>query len=269
MKPDDPSVEERINNIYSFFSDLISNHLFFRKLGKKEIRVLELGSGTGIVGSILSKALLDRGYEPYIMFTDIREEDLKYVDKWIEKLEIKDIRYDVRVLDCREIPSNIKDGKFDVIIFWGSSLAHLDVYDLILTLSGIYEISNEMSMVIFEQANLGWNLLKGKMFKEFLVEGRITEDGNALISIFSGYDVEKGVQFRSYYIIPGFKYVGKIKSRLWDIASVIGFTWIFFNNVEVLEIKEFRGTYAVIGWEKRGRIIGWRTFYRRWREGIH
>ena len=267
MHPHDEGVEERISSLERFFEELISKHESFKNFSKiKRISLLELGAATGLVGAIFSKILKKLGYEPEITFSDIRGEDLKYVDDWVKRLGIRDLRYDVLELDSRMLPNKLRGKKFDVIMFWGSSLPHLDAYEFILTVSGIHEISHENTIVIFEQANKGWDILRSKSFKEMLVEGKISDEGKAIISIYNGYDLKRGIQFRSYYIIPGFKYIGKMKSRLWDIASIASVVWIFFRRIDILKTKDLRETNVVVGWGKRNIKNLWEELYEEWKK---
>jgi len=252
---------ERFGHLQKFFRKLLEEYdPITRLLNKGSVKVLELGAGTGIAGAALSRALTDLGVEVEIDFTDVRSEDLGIVDRWVEESGLNGLKYRKYVLDCRYIPRHVDRGGYDLVVFLGSSLAHLDIFEYTLTVSGIHGIIDNQGFYIAEQYNLGWNLLRSRGFQEFILENRL-ENGEGIISIYAGYDEYRGVQHRRYYRIPGMEYLGVMKSRLWDIASIVGINWIFFRNVDILSFKDFRDTKVILSWRKRGEAPSWTDLY--------
>ncbi len=261
MRPGDSGAIERFHHLTMEFTRLISSCEPLRRLGERGVvRILELGSGTGIAGVALSKALHGMGIGVDIDFTDIREGDLDAVEEWLETAGLKGIRHRRYVLDSRSIPKKLGGEEYDLVLFFGSPLPHLDVFEYILTVAGISQVLRRDGVYMVEQYNLGWELLRRRGFQEILLENRLGE-GEALISIYTGYDEYRGVQERSYYRIPGMEYIGRMRSRLWDIASIIGINWIFFRNVEIRSFRDIREARAIISWDTRKEKPGWEELY--------
>ena len=251
MYQSDDVAIQRVENISNTFKKLFKEHKAYSSLrNKKEIKILELTCGSGIAGAAISKVLHDMGYNIHICFTDVRKEDLKYVDEWLEMLDLEDIDYTTIKVDAIEIDEHLDDN-YDLIISWGSSIAHFDVFEYISMLSSIHELAKQDAVVMIEQANIGWRIMFNRSFERLVVEGGLTEDGKGVISIFAGYDPIKGVQLRQYYIVPEYKYIGMMKSRLWDISSLLGFLWIYFKNIDAIQHFEIRNTYILLAWDKR------------------
>ena len=254
MEPDDERALKRSRAITKFFKETLVKHDSFKALsGKERIKILELGCGTGIAGASICKALSDLGYKVEVLFTDIRRDDLKYIGKWIETLDIDNISYSSIEADAKRIDEYTKD-EYDMVIFWGSSMPHFDVFEYVSMVSALYNLTHKDSIVLIEQANLGWILMYRKAFERLVVDGGIDPEGRGVVSIFTDYDPIRGVQFRHYYSLPGYKSLGRMKSRLWDIASLLGILWIYYGEVDALEYHEFRDTYVLIAWNKRDNL---------------
>ncbi len=258
--PDDRRAIARSKNLVEMFKRVLKSHKAFNDIRKlNKLKILEIGSATGIAGASLAKALSDLGFQVEIDFTDIRYDELIYVDSWIGIHGISNIRYNKYVLDCRYIPRDVEEGEFHIVLFFGSSLPHLDNLEYVLTVLGIHHSLDFRGVYIVEQANIGWNLIRRRDFKDMLIES-ISDDGSGLLSTYSGYNKFLGVQYRRYYKIPGMEYIGMMKSRLWDIASIIGINWIFFRHVDLMDIKDMRETNLVISWNKRDLKVKWSEF---------
>ncbi len=261
MRPGDRGASERFRRLTEEFTRLIGSSEPLKRLGEKRaIKILELGAGTGIAGVALSKALHGMGIGVEIDFTDIREEDLEAVGEWLETAGLEGIRYRRYVLDSRYIPKKLGGEEYDLVLFFGSSLPHLDVFEYILTVAGVSQILRSGGIYLVEQYNLGWELLRWRGFQEMVLENRLG-DGEALISIYMGYDEYRGFQERSYYRVPGMEYLGTMKSRLWDLASIIGINWIFFRNVEIRSFRDFREARVIVSWDKRRERPSWEELY--------
>ncbi|NPA99740.1 MAG: hypothetical protein GXO43_10220, partial [Crenarchaeota archaeon] len=87
------------------------------------------------------------------------------------------------------------------------------------------------------QKNLLPRILHANAYKEMhLAPGK--SKGTLIASILTGYDEFTGMDIKQQYLIPGFQYIGETRSRLWDLATALTITWLFYQQVNLLRTKE-------------------------------
>ncbi len=55
-----------------------------------------------------------------------------------------------------------------------------------------------------------------------------------MVSLHEGYNIERGIEERGYYKVPGFEKIAEMKVRPWDLASQLALGRIFFKKAELI-----------------------------------
>jgi hypothetical protein len=254
-KPNSSVSINRFNKITEFAIKLFEEETLTKILEKKKVvKVLDVMAASGIAGVAFAKAIVSKGRKADLLITDARESELDLVKEW---MQIAGLDEDSVILktsrsDVTRLPYYFDKTRFDLIICWGSSLSHLDVYELILFLSGAKEIQPEDGALIIQQADLLPKILINNDFQRILIEGE-------LLTIFKDYDVYRGVQKRLIYKIPQLEYMGIRESRLWEISQVAAIAWIFYKKIKIYEYSEISGrnTKVIVAYQPRKNTPNW------------
>ncbi len=239
-RPDDPEARARFESIKGFMEDLISRGVLDKAIGSDKARILDVMAASGIAGVALAWALASRGVEAEVTVTDLRDEELGMAGEWLRMAGLEDsVRLETLRADATRLPEALGGRGFDIIIVWGSSLPHLDVYDLHLLLAGARELQPGHGVLLIEQASILHRILVNNMFMHILVEG------NAL-TLYREYDDLRGVQRRLAYALPELRYLGVMESRLWETSQVMAAAWVYYERAKALAYTEGRRLSKVI-----------------------
>ena len=256
VDPSDSRARERFKSIVSTMEKLVSYGVFREVLERGEASILDVMAASGICGVALAKVFVDRGARVELVVSDLRSDDLGLVDSWLDFAGISG-RVDVETLvaDATKLPEALSGRVFDVVTVWGSSLPHLDVYSLPLLVSGARELQPSHGVLVIEQHDILPRLLVTSSFKYILPEGK------KLLTIYRGYDRLRGIQKRLAYVLPSLEYIGEVYSRLWDIAQIASFTWLFYKNIDLYSHYEPTFTVAssvIVAKYPRKNTVEWR-----------
>ena len=253
-KPGDPEAVARFASIEEFMRSLLKKGVFREVLSIGRARVLDVMAASGICGVALARVLSEVGVYVDLVVSDLREEELGLAREWVREASIKEgaVRLSTAVADAAMLPKHFKGAEFDVATVWGSSLPHLDAWQLPLLISGVRELQPPHGVLIIEQADLLPGILVRNDFRYVLVEGR------EALTIFETYDTLRGVQRRLLYKLPEMKYLGRVESRLWEVAQVLVLTWLFYEDVDLHEHREMgRNTKAIVAKHPRKSATKW------------
>ncbi|GEM_PF-422945 len=228
VDPSDPKARERFWSIVSTMEKLASSGVFREVVERRRASLLDAMAASGICGVALARVLLERGVGVELVVSDLRSDDLGLVGGWLDVAGISgEVGVETVVADATKLPEALGGRVFDIVTVWGSSLPHLDVYSLPLLVSGVRELQPSYGVLVIEQHDILPRILVTGGFKYILPEGK------NLLTIYRGYDRLRGVQKRLAYVLPSLEYVGEVQSRLWDIAQVASFTWLFYRDIQL------------------------------------
>jgi len=258
-RPDDPIARVRFTLIEETMQLLLEKGVFNVILSEKKARILDVMAASGICGVALAKVLCEAGVHVNLVISDLRRNELELVREWVKVANLKEkhLNLNTIVVNATVLPQQFKEEKFDIITVWGSSLPHLDVWQLPLLISGARDLQPPHGILIIEQADLLPRILINNAFRHFLVEGR------EALTIFESYDTLRGVQRRLLYKLPEMKFLGRVESRLWEIAQVLALVWLFYKEVNLYEHKEVtrnisRNTKVIIAKHPRETAAEWK-----------
>ncbi len=226
-KPDDPIARERFNNIVGFVEKIVSQEPLASMILKDRVKILDVMAGSGIAGVAFAKVIASKGVGVDLLVTDAREDELGLVYQWasIAGVSGDNVRISYAKADATRLPEELGPRGFDLVVCWGSSLPHFDVYSFILFLAGAREVQTTDGILIMEQADILPPILVNNAFRRILVEGEA-------LTIYKEYDPVRGVQRRLAYKLPELEYIGVTESRLWDMSQIEAMTWLFYNNIK-------------------------------------
>ena len=252
-RPDDPEARARFEVIKGFMKGLISRGILNEVIGSGKARVLDVMGASGIAGIALAWVLATSGVEAEVMVTDLRDEELGMADEWLRMARLENsVRLETLRASATRLPEALGGREFDIVVLWGSSLPHLDVYDLHLFLAGARELQPRNGVILMEQFSLLPGILVHNMFKHILVEGDA-------LTLFREYDDSRGVQRRLVYALPELRYMGVIESRLWETSQVMAAAWIYYRRVETLDYtKGKRSSKVIVASNPRAQAPSWR-----------
>jgi len=239
--PGSPEALERFKRITEFAFQALSDPDIRGLLGgKSEIAVLDVMAASGIAGVAFAKAASSLGYRVKLAVLDVRGSELRLAPEWLRVAGLEGVaELELVEGDATRLPEVLGGRVYDLVVCWGSSLPHLDVYDLILLLAGIREIQRENGVLVVEQFDLLPRILVGNAFEKVRVEGD-------LLTVFKEYDAWRGVQRRLVYKLPSLEYLGVVESRLWDVAQIAALTWLFYVNIKTYDFQDLKRTSKVI-----------------------
>ncbi|MCD6196215.1 MAG: class I SAM-dependent methyltransferase [Staphylothermus sp.] len=236
MDPEDPVAIKRFEDIVSIFRYLYENHDFFEEISKlNTLRIIDLMAGTGIAGAAIAKSLVGLGITPELTLVDIRRSDLEKVYQWLRKARIEDkVKVEIIESDIRELYLTLEDRKdyYDIALIWGSSAPHLNAWDMVKAYSNISYLLKPNGLLLMEEGDRVYGTFYLMGYKDFLIEGE-TKEGK-LANIHSGYDWKRGVFKRYFCLLPGFKEIGELDLRYWDLAGLASLGWVFFKDVDIV-----------------------------------
>lgn len=220
MEPGNEGARERFRSLVRFFRGIEP---------PESPRVLDLCSGTGIVGAAASKAMGAR----LLTVLDIRADDPKRVNEW---LEMAGIRPEVRVIigDVRDVGELA--GEHDVALLFGNTMIHFDPFDAVRIFAGVALSLSDDGVFLIEDTDRVYGILYRTGYKEFFVEYR--GEDYSVASVHEGYDVRRGTFRRTYYRLPGFEKVGTFDFHHWDLATQLAVGRIFFREARLLSAGE-------------------------------
>ncbi len=237
--PQDPySVEgkQRFESSLKEF-DKVLEHEWLRDflVGKKCVKILEVCSGTGIGGVGLAKLILDRGFDVNLTLTDVRREALEVGKKWGEEVLNREIK--IISIDARDVDSI--DQKFDLALMFGYSAPHFSPWDMIKLMSSVSHSLVDDGIFLMQEGDRVYSILYLQGYAKFLPE-RVDRE-KAILSTHVGYDCKRGVFKRAYINL---KEIGEnivAEMYFWNLAELMSLSWIFFNDVDLIEITKTRG----------------------------
>jgi len=233
MDPRDPEAIGRFEAIMRFFLEKLGNDIPYIE----DAAILDVAGGTGIASLALAEALMRKGAKiQEVVITDVRGEDLDKAEMWLQERGLKDVRVRTVNADATRLVERIR-GRYNYILLWGSSLPHFSTWDYALIVANTRELICGEGVFMVEQKNLLPRILHSNAYKEIhLAPGK--SKGTLVASILTGYDDLAGMDIKQQYLIPGFHYIGETRSRLWDLATALTITWLFYQDVKLLKSKE-------------------------------
>ncbi len=248
MDPGEPESMKRYEAIKEFFLEKLGREIPFHK----EASILDVAAGTGIASVALAEALICRGASvEEVVVTDVRRGDLEKAYKWLDIRGLAGIKLYTRQVDGRKLVEEVR-GKYSYVLMWGSPLPHLSTWDYALIVANTRELVGEGGVFMVEQKNILPRVLHTNTYKDVYVSpGKA--GGTLIVSIMTGYDEFTGMDVKQQYVVPGFQYIGEARSRLWDLATVLTITWLFYERVELYGSSKPGVESVVVAREPRGR----------------
>jgi len=247
--PMDPDTEEgkaRFRAAVEKFSGLLRHVLLKGLLSRGDVvKILEVCGGSGIGGCALATALENEGARVFLCITDIRGEDLEKAHKWIGDSSIK---LKTTVIDATDI-----DGlgeEYDIIIMYGFSTSHFNPWEMTRFLAAASSILSDNGVLIIEETDRRFFIFYLVKYKD-LITGK-TLDNKIYMDIHTGYDPIRGVFKRTYTVIPDPPKLIDMESYLWGIAEMATFTWLFFEDVDI--VKQDGRNYFILGARPRKKL---------------
>ena len=255
-RPNDPEARARFEVIKGFMKGLIARGILNEAIGSGKARVLDVMGASGIAGIALAWALASNGVEAEVIVTDLRDEELGMADEWLRTTGLENsVKLETLRASATRLPEALGEREFDIIVLWGSSLPHLDVYDLHLFLAGARELQPRHGVILMEQSSLLPSILVYNMFKHILVKGDA-------LTLFREYDDSRGVQRRLVYTLPELRYMGVIEARLWETSQVMAAAWIYYRRVKTLDYTEGkRSSKVIVARNPRAQAPSWRELF--------
>jgi len=248
MDPDTEAGKTRFKEAMEKFTDL-TRHEFFKEILSKDtkIRILEVCGGSGIGGCALATVLEKIGMDVSLCVTDIREEDLDKAFKWIK--ESKGIDLKTKAIDAVDIDK--LEERFDIVLMYGLSTPHFSPWEMVQFLAASGVVLSERGVLIIEEADRRFFIFYLVKYKD-LITGK-TLDNKIYMDIHTGYDPIRGIFKRTYTVIPGPPKLIDMENYLWGVAEIATFTWLFFEDVDI--VKQGRRNYFILGIRPRKKLV--------------
>ena len=233
---EDPFTERGLRRYQASLSEFkaMLSHGWFRFTGgRRELKLVDLCSGTGIGGIALAKVLVESGFSVSLTLIDLRRDALsKAVEFGLRELGFKP---EVLVSDVVELNTAGLERVFDVALMWGLTTPHFSPWDWIRILRNISRILVDNGLFIYDEADRVYTVFYTMGYKEVLPE--LAEKNRVILTIHKDKDFKMGYFNRlALDLISNER--EEMKVYFWDIASSAAFTWIFFNDVDYIPTRK-------------------------------
>ncbi|MEM1523580.1 MAG: class I SAM-dependent methyltransferase [Thermofilaceae archaeon] len=231
---EDPSTAEgfkRYRNTLPEFEALVKHEWFKELLGKRrELKIVDLCSGTGIGGVALAKALLDLGAAVSLTLIDLRRDALeKAVNFCLKELGFKPEVLARDVLEPLEL-----EAEQDVALVWGSTTPHFNPWNWIRVLSNASRLLASDGLFLYDEYDRIHAIFYLTGYKDLLPER--VEKGRLIVSAHKDKDFKSGYITRLVLNLASGENE-EMKVYFWDLASSAAFTWLFFSDVDFIPAR--------------------------------
>ncbi|GAY26379.1 hypothetical protein ATG_15820 [Desulfurococcaceae archaeon AG1] len=232
---EDPFTAEgfkRYRDTISEFS-VIVKHRWFSELvnRRRELRIIDLCSGTGIGGVALARVLMDLGVSVSLTLVDLRRDAL---DKAVEfGLRELGFRPQIMVRDILEEGLGLETG-FDVSLIWGFTTPHFGPWDWVRVLSNVSRLLTGDGLFLYNESDRVYTIFYLKGYRDLLPE--VVERDRVILTIHKGKDFRSGYIKRLVLNLVS-REAEETKVYFWDLASSAAFTWIFFSDVDFIPTR--------------------------------
>lgn len=222
---------ERYQQVLKVMEQMVS-HQWIQDILKdrKVVKVIDVCSGMGLAGIAFSKIAGDRGSKVNLTLVDLRPSALEKA----RGFALKQLGFvpNTIVLDVTK-PLNISD-KYDVALLWGFTTPHFNPWKWVKVLTNISKMLTDDGVFAFEEADRVQSIFLVRGYKDVLPE--VVEENRLVLSIHAGRDSRTGdIKRLVINIVTGDRV--EINVYFWDLASSAAFTWIFFEDVDFLQIE--------------------------------
>ena len=205
-------------------------------------------SGIGIAGLVFSKILLEKGHRIKLTLIDIRRNVLLKAREWVKKeLNIEPI---IHVVDAKTIHS--LGEEYDLILIWGSSSPHFNPWDMNKLLASISYVLNDKGLLIMQEADRFYSIIT-RGYKEIIfVEDEY--EGKTVLDVFKEYNPLKGTCRRKVIDIKNPAKTAAMDLYYWSIAGIAALLWVFFEDIDILEVRGQGLKYITLAYKPRKTI---------------
>ena len=216
---------------------VVVKHRWFNELmnRRRELRIVDLCSGTGIGSIALARVLMDLGVSVSLTLVDLRRDAL---DKAVEfsSRELS-FRPQVLVRDILGEELGLETG-FDVSLIWGFATPHFGPWEWVRVLSNVSRLLTSDGLFLYNDFDRVYTIFYLTGYKDLRPE--VVERDRVILTIHKGKDFRSGyIKRLALNLIT--REAEEIKVYFWDLASSAAFTWIFFSDVDFIPT---RGSYS-------------------------
>lgn len=220
--------EEALENL-----KLLLSHEWFRNIlsRKSRVRILDLCGGTGLGGIALCKLLSLENVDFELIVCDIRREALVKAEDYARSI----LGVSVRTLtaDARRINDYVDN--IDVILMYGFSTVHFNPWDMVRLIHATSHILSDIGIFVVEEMDRIYKVFYKEGYEKARFEGK--KFGHIIVSFHLGYDYVKGT-FRRKIVDMSTKDYTLIDLYFWNIASLAALMWVFYEDVDFIEVSE-------------------------------
>jgi len=223
----------RYRSTVSEFKVLTTHEWFGELVRRRELRLVDLCSGTGIGGVALAKVLTDLGVRVSLTLVDLRQEALSRAAEF--SLRELGSKPDVLVLDVLELEEPSLEGSFDLALIWGHTTPHFSPWEWVRVLANVSRLLVDDGLLIYDEADRVYSIFYLQGYREVLPE--LAERGRVVLSIHRGRDFRTGYFNRVVLDLVSGE-AEEMEVYLWDIASSAALTWVFFSDVDYVPTRK-------------------------------
>ncbi|MEM2854735.1 MAG: class I SAM-dependent methyltransferase [Desulfurococcaceae archaeon] len=231
---EDPSTTEGLKRYKDAVSELevVTKHKWFKELidWRRELKVIDLCSGTGIGGIALAKVLVNLGIRISLTLVDLRREAL---NKAVEFC-LRELGFKPETLVCDVLEEVELGAKFDVSLIWGYTTPHFSPWDWIKVLANVSQLLVSDGLFLYDELDRVYAIYYFTGYKDLLPE--LVERDRVVLTIHKDKDFRSGYTTRLVLNLTAGE-SEEMEIYFWDLASSAAFTWIFFSDVDYIPIR--------------------------------
>lgn len=212
--------------------EIAAKHNWLKELigRRRELKVVDLCSGTGIGGIALTKVLMNLGIRVSLTLVDLRRNAL---NKAIEFCS-RELGFKPEIL-VHDVLEELELGTmFDISLIWGLTTPHFSPWDWIKVLANASRLLVSDGVFLYDESDRVYTIYHLIGYKDLLPE--LVGRDKVVLTIHKDKDFRSGYVTRLILNLMT-RESEEMKIYFWDLASSAAFTWIFFNDVDYIPTR--------------------------------
>jgi len=141
--------------------------------------------------------------------------------------------------------------EYDIALMWGSSSPHFNPWDMNKLMASISHTLSDNGLLVMQEADRFYNIIVRGYRDIIYVEEEY--ENKIVLDVFTGYDPLRGTCRRRVINLKNPDKTATMDLYYWNIAGLAALLWIFFKDIDIIEIPGHapRAKYIILAHKPR------------------